>query len=211
MTMSDPLQSARNRILPPPLDVRTWQDLVNDLQSARNRILAPNLDDRTWQDLVNEAVALIPKYAPQWTDQNPSDLGMALVELFAFLVEGLTYRLNRVPYKNYIAFLNLLGITLDPAVPAQVYLTFSAQPAAVVVPKGTQAQTQGTETVAPVVFETDEAVNVLPSNLTTAVGLQKSPPACLLLQRLDLPDDRAGRRVDRDRARGGGLPALPGL
>ncbi len=148
--------------------------MFGPLQSARNRILPPDLDDRTWQDLVNQAIALIPQYAPQWTDQNPSDLGMALVELFAFLVEGLTYRLNLVPDKNYIAFLNLLGITLDPAVPAQVYLTYSAWPAAVTVPKGTQAQTQGTETRAPVVFEADEAVTVLPIDLTTAVELPKS-------------------------------------
>jgi predicted phage baseplate assembly protein len=147
--------------------------MLEPLQSARNRILAPNLDDRTWQDLVNEAVALIPQYAPQWTDQNPSDLGMALVELFAFLVEGLTYRLNRVPDKNYIAFLNLLGVTLEPAVPARVYLTFIAQPGTVTVPKGTQGQTQGTETTPPVIFETDQAVTVLPINLTTAVAIPK--------------------------------------
>ena len=62
--------------------------------------------------------ALIPRYAPQWTDHNPSDLGITLIELFAWLAEGVIYRLNRVPEKNYVAFLNLLGITRDPPTPA---------------------------------------------------------------------------------------------
>ena len=146
------------------------------LDSNRGRILPPDLDDRTWQDLVDQAQALIPKYAPQWTDYNPGDLGRTLIELFAWLVEGLTYRLNRVPDKNYIAFLNLLGITRDPAVPAHAFLTFqtqSATTAPVTVPKQTQAHTQGTETEAPIVFETDDDVSVLPTNLQTVLLVKR--------------------------------------
>jgi predicted phage baseplate assembly protein len=157
-----------------------------NLNSDRGRIQPPNLDDRTWQDLVNEAVALIPTYAPQWTDYNSSDLGITLIELFAWLVEGLTYRLNRVPDKNYIAFLNLLGITREPAIPAQVFLTFTAQPPAagqvptpIPVPKGTQAQTQGTESEAPIIFETDVDGSALPINLKTVlqatIGTAQNP------------------------------------
>jgi predicted phage baseplate assembly protein len=152
-----------------------------NLNSDRGRIQPPNLDDRTWQDLVNEAVALIPSHAPQWTDYSTSDLGITLIELFAWLVEGLTYRLNQVPDKNYIAFLNLLGITREPAVPAHVFLTFMAQPPAagqpatpVTVPKGTKAQTQGTETQSPIIFETDADLNVLPTNLKTVLQISKN-------------------------------------
>jgi len=46
--------------------------------------LIPNLDDRNYDQLVSEAVALIPKYFPAWSDHNPSDPGIALLELFAF-------------------------------------------------------------------------------------------------------------------------------
>ncbi|GHO83202.1 putative baseplate assembly protein [Dictyobacter formicarum] len=146
------------------------------LTSDRGRIQPPNLDDRVWQDLVDEALALIPKYAPQWTDYSPGDPGRTLIELFAWLVEGLIYRLNRVPEKNYIAFLNLLGITRDPAVPAHVFLTFTAQPPAaghpaapILVPQKTQAHTIGSETESPITFETDEDVNILPLNLKTVL------------------------------------------
>jgi predicted phage baseplate assembly protein len=145
---------------------------MND--SERGRLLPPNLDDRTWKDLVADARALIPTYAPQWTDHNPSDVGMTLIELFAFLVEGLAYRLNRVPEKNYIAFLNLLGVTRDPQTPARAFLRFTTAPGGpVLVPKGTQAQTRASEADPPVVFETDEDVTVLPTNLKVVLEQAK--------------------------------------
>jgi predicted phage baseplate assembly protein len=145
------------------------------IESERGRIVPPNLDDRTWQDLVDELRALIPRYAPAWTDHNPSDIGVSLIELFAWLAEGVIYRLNRTPEKNYLAFLNLLGITRNPATPAYTYLTFTAGTDAVVVPAGTQAQTPAKEGELPVVFETDEDVTVLPTSLKSAVLIGPYP------------------------------------
>ncbi len=69
----------------------------------------PNLDDRTYADLVAEARALIPTLAPEWTNHNPSDPGITLVELFAYLTEMLIYRVNRVTDDNTLAFLKLLN------------------------------------------------------------------------------------------------------
>jgi hypothetical protein len=66
------------------------------------------LDDRRFADLVDEARSLIPTYAPAWTNHNPSDPGITLVELFAHLAEMLIYRLDRVTTANVVAFLNLL-------------------------------------------------------------------------------------------------------
>lgn len=139
----------------------------------RGLLVPPNLDDRTWSDLVSDVIALIPQYAPQWTNQSPSDVGITLVELFAWLVEGLTYRLNQVPDKNYVAFLNMLGIERLPPDPARAFLSFAASPSQVTVPAGTQAQTAATETQAPIIFETDAAVTVLPINLESALQISK--------------------------------------
>ncbi|MGA7411294.1 MAG: baseplate J/gp47 family protein, partial [Bryobacteraceae bacterium] len=69
----------------------------------------PNLDDRTWSDLVVEGRELIPAWAPEWTDHNPSDPGITLVELFAFLSEMLIYRLNRISDENVGEFLKLIS------------------------------------------------------------------------------------------------------
>lgn len=142
---------------------------------ARGRLAPPDLDDRKWQDLVNQARDLIPIYAPEWTDHNPSDLGMTLVELFAWLVEGMIFRLNQVPEKNYLEFLNLVGIARDPATPASTWLTYRTVPGSppLLVPKGNQVGTPQTESEEAVVFETDHDLTVLPTNLTTALAVSK--------------------------------------
>ncbi|MEN3334210.1 MAG: hypothetical protein V7641_3575 [Blastocatellia bacterium] len=71
-------------------------------------IKLPNLDDRTYASLVEEARAMIPVYAPEWTNHNESDPGITLVEMLAYVTEMLLYRLNRVTVENVVAFLNLI-------------------------------------------------------------------------------------------------------
>ena len=69
----------------------------------------PNLDDREYDDLVQEALSMIPTYAPEWTNHNPSDPGITLIEMFAYLTEMLLYRQNRVTAQNINSFLKLLN------------------------------------------------------------------------------------------------------
>jgi hypothetical protein len=68
-----------------------------------------NLDDRKYKDLADEATGMIPTYAPDWTNHNPSDPGITLIEMFAYLTEILIYRLNRVTENNIHSFLKLLN------------------------------------------------------------------------------------------------------
>ena len=127
----------------------------------------PKLDDRSFEEIVNDALAKIPELCPQWTDFNPSDPGRTLIELMAWMTEIILYRLNRVPEKNYIKFLELMGITLQPAHPARTWLVFSvakekSEDALPQIPAGTRVCTRP-ETEKPVAFETCD-----PLNLTTA-------------------------------------------
>jgi hypothetical protein len=69
----------------------------------------PNLDDRSFDDLTAEARALIPSLQPDWTDHNPSDPGITLVELLAWLTEMLLFQVNQVPPANVEKFLRLLN------------------------------------------------------------------------------------------------------
>jgi hypothetical protein len=69
----------------------------------------PNLDDRRFNDLTTEALARIPTYSPEWTNHNPSDPGITLVELFAYLTDMLLYRLNRITDDNTRKFLKMLN------------------------------------------------------------------------------------------------------
>ena len=129
------------------------------------RLPVPNLDDRTFQDIADEAVKLIPRYCPKWTDYNPSDPGITLIELFAWMTELIIYRLNRVPDKNYMAFLNLIGINLIPAQPAKAVITFKIAEGAkeedlIPVDKGIDVATTQTETTDAIVFETEHELNL---------------------------------------------------
>ncbi|MFE3518251.1 putative baseplate assembly protein [Streptomyces sp. NPDC059166] len=133
---------------------------------------SPNLDDRRFQQLVDEAKRYVQQRAPEWTDHNVSDPGVTLIETFAYLVDQLLYRLNRVPDKNYTAFLDLLDIRLFPpaAATAEVDFWLSApQPDTVVLPAGTEVTTAGGESEEAVVFGTVDELRVIPSELIRLV------------------------------------------
>jgi Baseplate J-like protein len=69
----------------------------------------PNLDDLRWNDLVVEGRSLIPSWAEEWTDHNPSDPGMTLIELFAYVSGIMMYQLNRITDSDNAEFLGLLN------------------------------------------------------------------------------------------------------
>ncbi|MGW2648695.1 putative baseplate assembly protein [Streptomyces sp. NPDC001393] len=133
---------------------------------------SPNLDDRRFQQLVDEAKRYVQQRAPEWTDHNVSDPGVTLIETFAYIVDQLLYRLNRVPDKNYTAFLDLLGIRLFPpaAAGAEVDFWLSApQPDTVTLPPGTEVTTGDGEAEEPVVFATTDELRIVPSELNRLV------------------------------------------
>ncbi|MBP8811170.1 MAG: putative baseplate assembly protein [Kofleriaceae bacterium] len=119
-------------------------------------IPSPKLDDRKYQDIVDEAISLIPRYAPEWTNHNPADPGITLLELAAWMTDLLVTRLNQVPEKNYVAFLNLLGIKLHAPRAAKALLQFKLTEGVAMqrVPTGSQAQTPQAGDDSTVTFET---------------------------------------------------------
>jgi predicted phage baseplate assembly protein len=141
---------------------------------------APNLDNRRFNDLVAEARSRIPRYAPEWTDHNLSDPGITLIQLFSWLGEIILFRLNQVPERNYIKFLQLIGVERTPAFPASAELTFtlaSPDTVSVVVAKGTQVSAKLKQPPSavgapplpeddkPIVFETEEPMNAIGATL----------------------------------------------
>ena len=132
----------------------------------------PNLDDRKFQDIVSEARSKIPLYCPNWTDYNLSDPGITIIELFAWMVDMLLYRLNRVPEKNYIKFMDMIGIRLEPPKPAKVNVTFrlsAPQPEQVTIPQGTEIATVRTETQDAISFTTDCDFSIVLPSLSYAL------------------------------------------
>src|SRR6201995_2449164 len=125
----------------------------------------PKLDDRTFNAIVEEAISMIPRYAPEWTNHNPSDPGITLIELAAWMTDLLIYRLNQVPDKNYVAFLNLLGIKLRSPRAAKALIRFAlveGQPKQR-VNRGTQISTPQATEEHTVTFETARDLVVMAS------------------------------------------------
>ena len=116
----------------------------------------PKLDDRSFNDIVEEAISMIPRYAPEWTNHNPSDPGITLIELAAWMTDLLIYRLNQVPEQNYVAFLNLLGVKLRAPRAARALVRFTLVEGSVKqrVPRGTQISTPQATEEHTVTFET---------------------------------------------------------
>lgn len=128
----------------------------------------PNLDDRTFQDLVDDAKRHVQSVFPDWTDHNVSDPGVTLIEAVAVMVDQLVYRLNRVPDRHYVKFLELLGVRLRPPSPARGVVTFwlsAAQAVPVLVRTGTQVATDRTGVDDPLVFTTTRELAIAPCRL----------------------------------------------
>lgn len=135
----------------------------------------PRIDDRRYSDLVAEARSRIPRYTPEWTDLNENEPGMAVIEVFAWMTELLIARLGQVPKLNYLKFLELLGIELNPAQAARAEITFPvrsnyAEPF-VIVPRHTQVQTLEPDGEGrAIVFETERSVVALTAALDAVIA-----------------------------------------
>jgi predicted phage baseplate assembly protein len=124
----------------------------------------PRLDDRTFNDLMAEARQRIALYCPEWTDHNLSDPGITLLELFAWMTDIVLYRLNRVPDKHFVKFMELIGMRMQEAEPARAPITFwlsAAQEATVTIPGGTEVSTVRGEDDPSIVFSTEAPFDIL--------------------------------------------------
>ena len=131
---------------------------------------APNLDDRRFQNLVDDAKRLVQQRCPEWTDHNVSDPGVTLIETFAYMVDQLIYRLNRVPDRNYVKFLEMIGVRLFPPTAATTPVTFwlsAAQDNPISVPAGIEVATpRGDAENSSVAFTVSEALDIVPCELS---------------------------------------------
>ena len=138
----------------------------------------PRIDDRRYEDILAEMRTRIARYTPEWTpvwtDVNDSDPGITMMQVFAWLAEMLTYRMNQTPALNYLKFLQLLGIELTPAQPARTEITFPVKAdflePFVIVRERTQVSGEAPDGGPPVVFETERALYALRAQLTDVLA-----------------------------------------
>lgn len=134
-------------------------------------IPSPILDNRSYQQLRDELVRRIPVYAPEWTDHNPSDPGITLIELFAFLGENLLFRFNQIPESSKLAYLRLLRIPLLAAAPARALVAMtSTEAAGALVEAGAEVRAGALP------FETLTEVRVWPVSIVAAAKIAAPAP-----------------------------------
>lgn len=134
----------------------------------------PKLDDRTFEELYRDLRLRIPRYTKEWTNYNESDPGITLVQLFAWLSEMMLVRMNKLPRKNYIKFLQLLGQDLRPAKPARADLTFITKKGnPQTIPERTQVSAQLPDGGLPLIFETTRPLDPIKPPLEV-VGVLES-------------------------------------
>lgn len=99
----------------------------------------------------------------------------ALLRLFGRLSELIVDRLEQVPEKHFLSFLNHAGIDLLPPIPAEVDLSFDlelkpdAVDDSVLMPKGTRVATLATEARPEIIFETQGDLTVVDNQLQKCI------------------------------------------
>ena len=131
------------------------------------KVATPKIDSRVFAQLLQEARAKAQFYTPEWNAAQDKDAGQALLKIYLRLYEGVIRQLNKTPDKNFVAFLDSLGMELQPAQSARAIVTFSLAEGTkehVLVPKGTQLAAEGLDGEE-AIFETDEPVRLTPALL----------------------------------------------
>src|SRR5262245_47498319 len=72
-------------------------------------LFPPVTDTLRWSDLVEQGRSQLPLVAPDWTDQNTSDPGIALIELLSWFVEVDSYRASAISDRERRLLLSLTG------------------------------------------------------------------------------------------------------
>jgi len=130
----------------------------------------PDLDDTPYEERIEAARKRLPAYDDGWTDHNPSDPGITLLELFAHLADTYTYQLDTVTDEHRRKYLGLLGERQRPPEPATARLSL-APPAGsdgVTVPAGT-ALTVIDDADTEKRFETDDDITLTGATIDRVV------------------------------------------
>ena len=151
----------------------------------------PQVDytSRDYLSIRDDLLALIPTFAPQWTNRDPADFGIVLLQMFAYMGDLQSYYTDRAGNEAFISTASkrssilrhaaLLDYQPTQSTPALVELTFTnTSGAALTVFKGSQISTSTTVNGdgAQIIFETNSEVVVpgaaAPGNTIKVIATQ---------------------------------------
>jgi len=118
---------------------------------------------RDFDSIRAELLKISERLAPAWTDKQPGDIGVTILEAVAYLGDILSYNLDRTANESYLAtaqtresvvdLLRLIGYELQPPSPATVTMVVRTDIDNVVLPAGFTVRTQETDLVPSLSYE----------------------------------------------------------
>jgi len=141
--------------------------------ASNNYVPSVDYTSRDYAAILTDMTNLIPIFSPTWTNRDPADFGMTLLELFAYMGDILNYYIDRTANEALITsatqrqtvlqIANLIGYTPTNSTASTVTLTFQNSTASpITLPALTQVATSlvSNGTTTQVVFETNSALTV---------------------------------------------------
>jgi hypothetical protein len=135
----------------------------------------PSIDytSRDYASILSDMTTLIPNFSPAWTNRDPADFGMTILELFSYMGDILNYYIDRAANEAFIStatqrssvlqISNLLGYTPTDITASTVTLTFQNSTGSIItIPALTQVATSLVQnaTTNQIVFETNSALSI---------------------------------------------------
>ena len=135
----------------------------------------PSIDytSRDYASILADMTALIPNFSPAWTNRDPADFGMTLLELFSYMGDILNYYIDRAANESFITtatqrssvlqLAQMLGYTPGSSMASKTTLTFqNSTSSPITIPALTQVATSlvANATTSQIIFETDAALTI---------------------------------------------------
>lgn len=120
---------------------------------ANNYIPQVDYTSRDYASIREDLIDLIPEYAPLWTNRDPADFGMTILETFSYMGDILNYYIDKSANEAFIStasqrdnvlqLAKLLGYKPTESTAATVTVSFTNTTASpITVPALTQVATQ---------------------------------------------------------------------
>jgi hypothetical protein len=147
----------------------------------------PQIDytSRDYTAIKNDLMALASQFNPGWDSLNEADLGVTLLELFAYLGDNLSFYIDRMANEGFLATASqrdsilqlaaIIGYVPSTTSASAVTLTFTNSTASsATIPAKTQVASSGVVNglSTQIVFETDSALTISANSSATVTATQ---------------------------------------
>ena len=141
----------------------------------------PKIDPRDSSLILDKMKSLIPFYVPEWNIQqsNLDDFGLVLCKIYSTLTENTINKLNKIPNRNFIEYLNVLGIKLTPKQAATVLVVMRLSEGVtrnVMVPKRTRIVASSDTSDDEITFSTESDFLVTFAKIAKIYEIYKNDP-----------------------------------